>query len=123
MFAPQNILNVWRKFNEFPIERLTKLWFYNQENHKKHRDVALMKEHRSQYGISGNCFDLAIIWLLDELQKDRITAYPIDHDLNSEDTHVAVIALDESGNRSLCDLGDQGDQWINPILIDDTMSI
>lgn len=60
MFAPQNILNVWRKFDEFPMERLTKLWFYNQDNPKKQRDVALMKEHRSHYGISGNCFDLAI---------------------------------------------------------------
>ncbi|WP_370521742.1 hypothetical protein [Virgibacillus sp. MSP4-1] len=114
MFAPQNILNVWRKFDEFPMERLTKLWFYNQEYHKKQRDVALMKEHRSQYGISGNCFDLAI-WLLDELKKNRITAYPIGHDLNSEDAHVAVVALDESGNSYLCDLGDQ---WINPILVD-----
>ncbi|RKL65759.1 hypothetical protein CR203_19115 [Salipaludibacillus neizhouensis] len=114
MFAPQNILNVWRKFDGFPMERLTKLWFYNQESHKKQRDVALMKKHRSQYGISGNCFDLAI-WLLDELQKDGITAYPIGQQLNSENAHVAVIAVDESGNFYLCDLGDQ---WINPILID-----
>jgi hypothetical protein len=114
MFAPQSILNVWRKFDEFPMERLTKLWFYYQDSRKKQRDVSLMREHRSQYGISGNCFDLAI-WLLDELQKDRITAYPIGHDLNSEDAHVAVIALDELGNRYLCDLGDQ---WIKPILID-----
>ncbi|MEC5424265.1 hypothetical protein QGM71_12260 [Virgibacillus sp. C22-A2] len=114
MYAPQNILNVWRKFDEFPMERLTKLWFFNQDSRKKQRDVSLMKEHRSQFGITGNCYDLAI-WLLDELQKKRITAYPIGHDLNSEDAHVAVIALDESGNRYLCDLGDQ---WINPILVD-----
>ena len=48
---------------------------YNQNSSKKQRDVSLMKEHRSQYGLSGNCFDLAI-WLLDELQKDGITATP-----------------------------------------------
>mgnify|MGYP001267547447 CR=1 FL=1 len=119
MFPPQSILNVWRKFDEFPMERLTKLWFYHQGSHKKQRDVSLMREHRSKYGISGNCFDLAI-WLLDELQKERITAYPIGHDLNSEDAHVAVIALDESGNRYLCDLGDQ---WISPILVDTDVEI
>ncbi|WP_130859464.1 hypothetical protein [Gracilibacillus phocaeensis] len=114
MFAPRSILSVWRKFDEFPMERLTKCWFYHQNSLKKQRYVALMKEHRNQYGITGNCFDLAI-WLLDELQQNRITAYPIGRDLNSEAAHVAVIALDESGNRYLCDLGDQ---WIHPILID-----
>lgn len=114
MLPPQSILNVWKKFDGFPMERLTKLWFYNQSSHKKQRDVSLMREHRSQYGVSGNCFDLAI-WLIDELQKERIIAYPIGHDLKNEDAHVAVIALDESGNRYLCDLGDQ---WINSILVD-----
>ncbi|WP_370644531.1 hypothetical protein [Sporosarcina sp. ACRSL] len=67
-----------------------------------------MKEHREQYGITGNCFDLSI-WLLDEFQSEGITAYPISHNL-----HSAVIALDENGNRYLCDLGDQ---WIRPILV------
>ena len=67
-----------------------------------------MKEHREQYGITGNCFDLSI-WLLDEFKNEGITAYPICHDL-----HSAVIALDEAGNRYLCDLGDQ---WISPILV------
>jgi len=114
MFAPENILHVWRKFDAFPMERLTKLWFFNQQSWRKQRDVSLMKEHRSRYGLSGNCFDLAI-WLLDEFQKEGITAYPIGHDLNNENAHVAVIALDESGKRYLCDLGDQ---WINPILVD-----
>ena len=114
MLAPTSILNVWRRFDDFPMETLTKLWFYHQDCHNKQRDLSLMKEHRSQFGITGNCFDLAI-WLLDEFQKDGITAYPIGHDLNSEGAHVAVIALDELGNRYLCDLGDQ---WINPILIE-----
>lgn len=113
MLPPQSILNVWRKFDGFPMERLTKLWFYHQCNSKKQRDVSLMREHRSQYGISGNCFDLAI-WLLDELHKEKISAYPIGYDLFTEDAYVAVIALDDSGSRYLCDLGDQ---WINPILV------
>ena len=79
------------------------------------RGVSLMKEHRQKYGLSGNCFDLTV-WLLDEFRKDGIEAYPIGHDLNTEDAHVAVVAKDESGNRYLCDLGDQ---WIMPILIDE----
>ncbi len=76
--------------------------------------MSLMKAHRSKYGVSGNCFDLAI-WLHDEFTKDGIQAYPIGHDLQTEDAHVAVIAVDEQGKRFLCDLGDQ---WLQPILID-----
>ena len=108
MLAPEPILNVWNRFNDFPMERLTKLWFYHQGTEKKQRSVSLMKEHREQYGITGNCFDLSI-WLLDAFQKEGITAYPI-----SQNLHSAVIALDEAGNRYLCDLGDQ---WISPILV------
>lgn len=114
MLAPQSILTTWKNFDQFPMETFTKAWFFKQGTHKKQRDVSLMREHRSMYGLSGNCFDLAI-WLLDEFQKDGIQAYPIGHNLNTEHTYVAVIAIDEAGQRFLCDLGDQ---WINPILID-----
>ncbi|MBS4192111.1 hypothetical protein KHA94_18255 [Bacillus sp. FJAT-49705] len=114
MLAPEYILSIWRKFDDFPMETLTKAWFHNKTNSKKQRDVSLMKEHRIQYRISGNCFDLAI-WLLDEFKKDGIEAYPIGHNIHSESAHAAVIALDEQGRRYLCDLGDQ---WLNPILID-----
>lgn len=114
MFASQSILSTWRKFNQFPMETLTKAWFYYQDTKKKQRDVSLMKEHREQYGISGNCFDLAI-WILDEFHKDGIEAYPIGHHLGTSHAHVAIIALDAYGNRFLCDLGDQ---WLQPILID-----
>lgn len=69
MFAPESILKTWRKFNAFPMETLTKVWFYDKANGKKQRDVTLMQEHREQYGMSGNCFDLAL-WLLDEFNKD-----------------------------------------------------
>ncbi|MFF2448200.1 hypothetical protein ACFVSW_13965 [Neobacillus sp. NPDC058068] len=115
MFAPNSILSTWNKFDDFPMETLTKAWFQTKSNDKKQRDVSLMWEHRHQFGIAGNCFDLAI-WLLDEFQNNGITAYPIGHNLNSSHAHVVVVALDEEGNRFLCDLGDQ---WLNPILIDE----
>ncbi|MBY0123012.1 hypothetical protein [Bacillus sp. S/N-304-OC-R1] len=114
MNAPDYILSVWRKFDKFPMETLTKAWFSQRTIHKKQRDLSLMKEHRIQYGISGNCFDLAI-WLLGEFRQAGIESYPIGHNLKTEKAHGAVIAVDEQGDRYLCDLGDQ---WINPILID-----
>jgi hypothetical protein len=114
MKAPQSILSTWRKFDDFPMETLTKAWFYSRASVKRQRTVSQMKEHRIQYGITGNCFDLAI-WLLDEFKKDGIEAYPVGHDLGTDDAHVAVMALDDKGQRYLCDLGDQ---WLNPILID-----
>lgn len=114
MLAPKEILSTWRKFDDFPMETLTKAWYFQKETEKKQRDVSLMREHRDQYGIIGNCFDLAF-WLLDEFEKDGIEAYPVGHDMNSEKAHVAVLALDEKGHRFMCDLGDQ---WLNPILID-----
>lgn len=114
MLAPNHIITTWRKFDHFPMETLTKAWFYQKGTNKKQRSVSLMKEHREEYGITGNCFDLAI-WLLNEFKKDGITAYPIGQHFKTERAHVAVVALDEEGKRYLCDLGDQ---WLNPILID-----
>jgi len=114
MFATQSINATWEKFHDFPMETLTKVWYNAKGYEKKQRDVSLMREHREQYGITGNCFDLAL-WLLDEFKRDGVEAYPIGHDLKTEDAHVAVIAVDENGNRFFCDLGDQ---WLRPILID-----
>ncbi|OXS59618.1 hypothetical protein B0G93_110102 [Bacillus sp. V-88] len=114
MNASESILHTWTKFNDFPMETLTKVWFYQQGSVQKQRDVSLMREHREQFGMSGNCFDLAL-WLLDEFKRDGVEAYPVGHNLNSEEAHAAVIALNEKGERFLCDLGDQ---WLNPILID-----
>lgn len=116
MLPTDSILKAWEKFNHFPMETLTKFWFYNKGTIKKQRDVSLMKEHREQYGLSGNCFDLAL-WLLDEFSNGGIEAYPVGHNLNTQDAHVAVIAINEYGNRYFCDLGDQ---WLFPILIDST---
>lgn len=96
------------------METLSKVWLYSENKVGKQRDVSQMNEHRQRYGLSGNCFDLAI-WLLDEFRRDGVEAYPVGHDLNTGKAHVAVIALDEWGYRYLCDLGDQ---WITPILID-----
>lgn len=114
MIASNDILLTWRKFDRFPMETLTKAWYDQRAGEKKQRDVSLMKEHYRQYGISGNCFDLAI-WLLDEFQKNGIEAYPIGHHFKTDGAHAAVIALDEKGRRFLCDLGDQ---WLQPILVD-----
>lgn len=114
MYPSKQIIDTWNKCSQFPMETLTKAWFYNKNTKKKQRDITLMREHHQQYGITGNCFDL-VIWLLDECKKDGIEAYPIGQHLHTKSAHVAVIMLDENGNRYLCDLGDQ---WIYPVLID-----
>ncbi|MBM6618764.1 hypothetical protein [Bacillus suaedaesalsae] len=114
MKAPNEILSVWNQFNSFPMETLTKVWYFEKGGSQKQRDVSLMKEHYEQFGITGNCFDLAI-WLLDEFKQAGVKAYSIGHDLHTPEAHVGVIAVCEKGNRYLCDLGDQ---WIQPILID-----
>ncbi|MED1865961.1 hypothetical protein P4V41_21150 [Fictibacillus nanhaiensis] len=114
MHPSHHILETWKKFDSFPMETLTKAWYFNQGTAKKQRDVSLMKEHRIQYGNTGNCFDLAL-WLLDEFKQHGIKAFPIGSNFHSDEAHVAVVALDENGNRYLCDLGDQ---WLQPILVE-----
>ncbi|ANX11606.1 hypothetical protein ABE41_006265 [Fictibacillus arsenicus] len=114
MYPKLSILQTWKKFDSFPMETLTKAWYFDKGTPKKQRDVSQMKEHRERYGITGNCFDL-VLWLLDEFKKDGVKAYPIGSKFNTEKAHVAVIALDENGRRYLCDLGDQ---WLTPILVD-----
>ncbi|KAA0546906.1 hypothetical protein FZW96_12995 [Bacillus sp. BGMRC 2118] len=114
MKAPNEILLVWNQFNSFPMETLTKAWYFEKTSGKKQRDVSLMREHHEQYGIAGNCFDLSI-WLLNEFNKVGVNAYPIGHNLHTPKAHVGVIALGEKGERYFCDLGDQ---WLQPILID-----
>ncbi|MEK5108314.1 hypothetical protein MHI57_16655 [Cytobacillus sp. FSL K6-0129] len=114
MRATESIQRVWEQFNTFPMENLTKIWHYQKGSERKQRELSLMKEHREQYGLAGNCFDLAI-WLLDAFRQAKIQAFPIGHHLGTVNAHVAVIALDDDGGRYLCDLGDQ---WLNPVLID-----
>ncbi|CAM4066967.1 hypothetical protein [Saccharibacillus endophyticus] len=114
MKATDEILRVWKRFDDFPMETLTKAWLHASGDRFKPRSVDLMREQREQYGTSGNCFDLAL-WLIDELRSEGIVCYPVGEKLGTEDAHGAVIALDKEGNRYLCDLGDQ---WIQPILVD-----
>ncbi|GLB61876.1 hypothetical protein [Cytobacillus sp. NCCP-133] len=56
MHALASILSVWWKFDWFPMETLTKAWYYDKGGLKKQRNVSLMKEHRAKKGITGNCF-------------------------------------------------------------------
>ncbi len=85
-----------------------------QRQHDRNVLQIPMKEHHERYGITGNCFDLAI-WLLHEFKKEGIEAYPIGHDLGTTEAHVAVVPKNEDGRRYLCDLGDQ---WLIPVLVD-----
>lgn len=114
MKASREILAVWENFSGFPMETLTKAWVYSKQENPKQRDVETMQRHRTEYGVTGNCFDLAI-WLLDAFKEADVEAYPIGSGLGTEDAHAAVIAVDSEGRRFLCDLGDQ---WLQPILID-----
>ena len=110
MRATQDVLSIWRKFDNFPMETITKAWYFQLTSGYKQRTVEQMKAHREQYGTSGNCFDLAI-WLIDEFRQEKFHSYAI----LTPESHVAVVVLNEKGNRFLCDLGDQ---WIEPILIE-----
>ncbi|MDG5472684.1 hypothetical protein P6709_13080 [Jeotgalibacillus sp. ET6] len=114
MLPPASILKTWKKFDRIAMETVTKRWNYHPDKPFQQRSVSQMKEQRDQFGVSGNCFDLAI-WLLDEFKQDGIEAYPVGHDIHTDDAHAAVMAVDENGRRFLCDLGDQ---WLLPILID-----
>ncbi|ANU14840.1 hypothetical protein [Planococcus halocryophilus] len=114
--APAEILTVWRQFDSFPMETLTKAWYYQHSGVTKQRSVEQMVAHHSQYGITGNCFDLAI-WLLSAFDEAGIKAYPVGSNLKTKQAHAAILAEDQYGRRFLCDLGDQ---WIQPIMIDFT---
>ncbi|MFB4261891.1 hypothetical protein ACE106_22420 [Shouchella clausii] len=110
MKAPQRVIDIWRRFDDFPMETLTKAWYSQIASVNKQRTVDLMKLHREEYGTSGNCFDLAI-WLINEFRENQLQAYAV----FTPDLHVAVVVIDDEGRKYLCDLGDQ---WIQPILID-----
>ncbi|MFD2672625.1 hypothetical protein [Marinicrinis sediminis] len=115
MHATTDVMEVWKQFDDFAMETLTKAWHWKQhQGSVSQRTVAQMKEHRHLYGTSGNCFDLAI-WLIDECRLKGITAYATGHDWHTPNAHVAVIVVNHEGYRFLCDLGDQ---WIQPILVD-----
>lgn len=118
MRAPQEILDVWHLFDDKPMDTLMKLWWSKQPEGGGQRNVSLIKEHYAQYGVAGNCVDLSL-WLIEEFQNRGIEAYGIADDVNAERAHIAVIAVDQVGNKYLCDLGDQ---WIQPILINENLN-
>lgn len=108
--ATQDVMKIWRKFDNFPMETITKAWYSIINPRCEQRTVEIMEEHRERYGTSGNCFDLAI-WLIDAFRNEKLNCYAI----LTPHSHVAVVVINEEGNRFLCDLGDQ---WIEPILIE-----
>lgn len=114
MLAPKEIIAVWRNFDDKPMDTLMKLWWSNVSDVGGQRSVSLIKEHFEQYGVAGNCVDLSL-WLIEELRDAGIEAYGITDDVQAERAHISVVALDNLGNRYLCDLGDQ---WIQPINLD-----
>jgi hypothetical protein len=118
MNAPQNILNVWHRFDSFPMETITKAWCLKNIKDPKQRSINEIYEHRLIYGASGNCFDLAFC-LMDEFRKSNISAYYIGEGLGTTEAHVGVVALGLSGERFLCDLGDL---WIQPVNLEATIS-
>jgi len=118
MQVPREMLSVWRRFDSFPMETLTKAWYYGQTPGPRQRPVELMEEHRQEHGTSGNCFDLTL-WLLRDFAGAGIQAHAVGHDFGKEHAHVAVVAHDGLGREYLCDLGDQ---WVQPVLIDTTSS-
>ena len=73
--APHPILKVWRRFNGFPMETLTKAWRLKHRPGARQRSVSEMAKHRETTGASGNCFDLAI-WLLDDLMARQRSSDP-----------------------------------------------
>lgn len=113
MRAPQEILDVWHLFDDKPIDTLMKLWWSKQPGGGGQRSVSLIKEHYAQYGVAGNCVDLSL-WLIEEFRYRGIEAYGIADDVNAERAHIAVVAVDQEGNKYVCDLGDQ---WIQPMLL------
>ena len=117
MRAPQEILDVWHLFDDKPMDTVMKLWWSKQPKGGGQRNVSLIKEHYANYRVAGNCVDLSL-WLIEEFRNKGIEAYGIADDLNAERAHVAVIAVDQDGNKYLCDLGDQ---WIQPILINENL--
>ena len=111
--APPELLAVWRTFDGFPMETLSKARVYAREGPRQ-RSVAELEADRARYGASGNCFDLAL-WLRHRLRAAGFVAEVISDDIGDRDAHVAVLAQTGAGRRYLCDLGDM---WLQPIAVD-----
>ena len=114
MKASEEILAIWQRFDDKPMDTLMKLWWAHQSGSGSQRPVSVIKEHYKKYRVAGNCIDLSL-WLLDEFREAGIEAYGITDDIEAERAHIAVVAVDCAGHRYLCDLGDQ---WIQPVALD-----
>ncbi len=109
---PAPLLEVWRTFDDFPMETLTKAWVAKTHGPRQ-RTVEEMERHRKKTGASGNCFDLAL-WLQHRLHRAGLGADIISDRIADKDAHVAVLAHVE-GRAFLCDLGDM---WLHPLALD-----
>lgn len=96
------------------METLRKAWLHT-ERRVHQRTLQEMEDDRGRQGTSGSCFDLAL-WLRDAFAGAHIDAFLIGTALDALNQHVAVCAIGPDGERYLCDLGDQ---WIQPILLDE----
>jgi hypothetical protein len=110
----QKISNVWRGFDSFPMETITKAWLLKNSKSPRQRTVEDMQAHRLRFGASGNCFDLAI-WLMHEFRQVGVQAFYVGNHIGTPDAHVAVVAIDSRLRRYLCDLGDL---WIQPLSLE-----
>ena len=114
MWMPsQEILHVWRSFDEMCMETLTKVWCHKHQQSQP-RTVAAMEADFRSHGACGNCFDLAQ-WLSHRFDEAGIESYKVSNNILSRDAHVAVIAIDRQGHHYLCDLGDM---WLMPVRVD-----
>lgn len=113
---PPPLLQVWRSFDAFPMETLSKAWVLAHRGARQ-RTVAELEADRARTGASGNCFDLAV-WLRHRLADAGVESWYVSDDIQSPDAHVAVVARSE-GRRWLCDLGDQ---WLEPLPVDEPIA-
>ncbi|MBK7960634.1 MAG: hypothetical protein IPK04_05130 [Bdellovibrionales bacterium] len=110
----EQILIIWHLFDSFPMETMTKAWLLKNSKNPRQRSVEQMRLHRQRFGASGNCFDLAI-WLLGHLKDAGLNTYYVGNNLGNQKAHVGMVAMGDSGDRYLCDLGDL---WIKPVNLD-----
>lgn len=104
-----SILSVWARFDNIPMETLTKAWYWSKTEGDRQRSVAKMQANRQSYGCGGNHYDLAI-WLIDAYQNAGLKAWAV---RRSGGNDVAVI-VEEQGNQFFLQ---QALQWTKPVHI------
>ncbi len=112
MEPSKGIIDVWDRFDSIPVETLTKAWYWSKKERDQQRSVVKMQANRQTYGCGGNSFDLSI-WLVDEFTRAGYTAWAVGHHLFQENTAVAVIVEDDTG-QYFCNIGRR---WNKPAYI------